>query len=161
MHHCFEIDAALVEEVFQLGKVPLRSVLRIVVVILSRLTTVSTSVLDVVFVLFVYGVVGQMDKALIRVFLTVGVLLGGETHQPLLKQIHLEGIKSGHKSVNSKIIFETFDQVWVAHVLRHHIARLPLHLLLLTYDFDSTSAGGGAGLHDVHMSEILCLPIHA
>ena len=161
MHDSLEVDATLFKEVLQLGQVPLRGVLRIVFLILSRLTTVSTSVLDVVFILFVHGVVGQMDEALIRIFLTVGVLLGGETYQPLLKQIHLEGIKSGHKSVNSKIIFETFDQVWVADVLRDDVARLPLHLLLLTYDFDSTSAGGGAGFHDVHVSEILCLPIHA
>ena len=142
MHHGFEINATLVKEVFQLGQVPFRGVLRIVVIlIMSRLSTVSSSVLDVVFVLFVHGVICQMDKALIRIFLTVGVLLSGETHQPLLKQIHLEGIKSGHKSVNSKIIFETFDQVWVADVLRDDVARLPFHLLLLTYDFDASSAG--------------------
>ena len=118
MHDRFKIDPTLLEEVLQLGQVPLRGILWIVVIlILSRLPTVSARVLDVVFVLFIHRVVGQMDEALIRVFLTIGVLLGGETHQPLLKQIHLEGIKSGHKSVNSKIIFETFDQVWVAHVL--------------------------------------------
>jgi hypothetical protein len=39
----------------------------------------------------------------------------------------------------------------IAHVLRDYVAWFTLDFLLLTNDFNSTTATKGVGLHDVHM----------
>ena len=101
MLYCFEIDTDFLEIVLELGQVPLRSVLAILLFILLVGTSISPSVLDVVLVLLVDRVVRQMDIALVYIFLAVSVLLCGETHQALLEQVDLERVKASNQGVDT------------------------------------------------------------
>ena len=139
MHDGLEVDAALLEEVLQLGQVPLRCVLS-VLVLLGLLAAVRPRILYIVLVFLVHRVVGQVYESLVDVLLTVGVLLCCEASQSLLKEVHLQGVESRNQRINAQIILKAVDQVRIAHVLRHNVAWLPLDFLLLADDFDATTA---------------------
>ena len=138
MHDCLEVDAALFKVVLQLGQVPLRGVLSILVR-LGLLAAVTPRILDVVLVLLVDRVVGQVNESLIDVLLAIGVLLCCEASQSLLKEVHLERIKTGDECIYAQIILEAIDQVRVANILRHNISWLALHFLFLADYFDATA----------------------
>ena len=138
MHDCLEVDAALFKVVLQLGQVPLRGVLSILVR-LGLLAAVTPRILDVVLVLLVDRVVGQVNESLIDVLLAIGVLLCCEASQSLLKEVHLERIKTGDECIYAQIIFEAIDQVRIANILRHNISWLALHFLFLADYFDATA----------------------
>ena len=116
MHDCLEVDAALVKEVLQLCHVPFRGVLSILVR-LGLLAAVRPGILDVVLVLLVDRVVGQVNEPLIDILLAIGVLLCCEASQSLLKEVHLERIKTGDERIYAQIILEAIDQVRVANIL--------------------------------------------
>ena len=116
MHDCLEVDATLFKEVLQLGQVPLRGVLSIFFR-LGLLAAVRPRILDVVLVLLVDRVVGQVNESLIDVLLAIGVLLCSEPSQSLLKEVHLERIESSDERIYAQIILEAVDQVRVANIL--------------------------------------------
>ena len=138
MHDSLEIDARLFKEVLQLGKVPLRGVFSILIM-LCLLASVCPGVLYVVLVLLVDRVVGQVNEPLVDVLLTVCVLLCCEASQSLLKEVHLERIKAGDERIYAQIILEAIDQVRVANILRHNVAWLALHFLFLADYFDAAA----------------------
>ena len=102
-----------------------------------------------------------MDEALVHGFLVVCVLLSGESHQAFVEEIDLEWVEGCDESVDTQIILETFNQVRIRHVLGDNIARLAFDFLFLADDFDATTTGRCARLHDVHVAEIFSLTIHA
>ena len=138
MHDCLEVDATLFKEVLQLGQVPLRGVLSIFFR-LGLLAAVRPRILDVVLVLLVDRVVGQVNESLIDVLLAIGVLLCSEPSQSLLKEVHLERIESSDERIYAQIILEAIDQVRVANILRHNVAWLALHFLFLADYFDAAA----------------------
>ena len=82
-----------------------------------------------------------MNESLIDILLTICVLLCSEASQSLLKEVYLERIKSCDERIDTQIILEAIDQVWVADVLRNNVAWLALDFLLLPNDFNPTAAG--------------------
>ena len=103
------------------------------------LATIGASVLNVVLILLVDRVVSQVNESFVYILLTVCILLCGKSSQTFLEEIHFKWIKSCHERINAQIVLETIDQVRVADVLGHDIARLALDFLLLADDFDTTT----------------------
>ena len=103
------------------------------------LATIGASVLNIVLILLVNRVVSQVNESFVYILLTVCILLSGKSSQTFLEEIHFKWIKSRHERINAQIVLETIDQVRVADVLGHDIARLALDFLLLADDFDTTT----------------------
>ena len=103
------------------------------------LATIGASILNVVLILLVNRVVSQVNESFVYILLTVRILLCGKSSQTFLEEIHFKWIKSCHERINAQIVLETIDQVRVADVLGHDIARLALDFLLLADDFDTTT----------------------
>ena len=82
VHHCLEVDAYFLEVVLELCQVPLRSVLSIV---FFRPASIGSRVLDVVLILLVDRIIGEMDVALVHRLLTICVLLSGKTNEAFLE----------------------------------------------------------------------------
>ena len=110
--HRFKVNAYLLEVVLELGQVPLRCVLS-VIFFAGFVAPIGPSVLDVVFVLLVHTVVGQVNVAFVGQFLTVSVFLGCETHQSLLEEVYFERIKARYKRIDTHVILEAVDQMRV------------------------------------------------
>ena len=102
-----------------------------------------------------------MDVPLVDCLLTVCVLLRCETYEALPEEVDFERVEAGHQGIDSQIVLEAINQVWIAHVLGHHVAWLALDFLFLADDFDTTTARGGRWLHDVHVLVVFGFTIHA
>lgn len=101
-----------------------------------------------------------MDVLLIGVLLTVSILLCGEPYETLGKQVDLQWLETGDKSVDTEVIFEPVDQVRVGDILRDNVARFALDVLLLTDHFDSTATRLSRRLHNIHVLEAILLAVH-
>ena len=103
------------------------------------LATIGASILNIVLIFLVDRVVCQVNESFVYILLAICILLCGKSSQTFLEEIHFKWIKSCHERINAQIVLETIDQVWVADVLGHDIARLALNFLLLANDFDTTT----------------------
>lgn len=101
-----------------------------------------------------------MDVPLVDRLLIIGVLLGRETDQALLKEVDFERVKAGDERVDAHIVLEPVDQVRIRDVLGDNVARLPLNFLLLADHLDSTTARRCTGLHNVHVAVVVSLSVH-
>ena len=99
MHHSLEVNANLIEVVLELGQVPLRCILSILVGLLGLLAPVSPRILNIVFILLVDRVVGEMNIPLVDILLTICVLLRREPGEAFLEEVHLKWVKSGDKCI--------------------------------------------------------------
>lgn len=102
-----------------------------------------------------------MDEAIGCRLLTIRILLGREPHQALLEEVDLQRVETRDERIDPQVILKALDQVRIAHVLRYDVARLPLHLLLQAYNFDAAPAGRSCRLHDIHMTVVFGLTVHA
>lgn len=82
-----------------------------------------------------------MDVLLVNRFGVIGVFLGGESDQTLLKHIYFKRVVTSDQTVDSQVKFKPVDQVGTRQVLGDNVAWFPLDLLFLTdyfYAFTTT-----------------------
>ena len=80
-------------------------------------------------VVFVDGVVGEVDVVVAQVLHLVGVALRGEPHQPIFKYIKSERLNAGHQDVDADVKLETVYEHWIVDVLlNNHLAILRWNL---------------------------------
>lgn len=88
--------------------------------------------------------------------LACSVLLSCESDQAFSEEIYLQRLVASYQGVDSKVIFETVNQMRIANILRDNVAWLAFDFLFLTDDFDSATTTKGVGLHNIHMLVSVC-----
>ena len=141
VHDRVVIHTNLVEILFELCQVPLRCH------VISRLSTLR---LHVVFVLFVDGVVRQVNVLFVYFFGICRILLSSEAHKTLFEHIDLQGVEASDQAVDSEVKLKPVDSVGVRQVLGHDVSGFPFDFLLGPDDLNATPAALSYWLHNVH-----------
>jgi hypothetical protein len=127
MHNYIVVNIMFLEVLLELCEIPLTR-------------NFTTSILDIVIVMLVHGVVGQVDVLLVHRFLTVGVLGCRKPHKTFFEDVNFKGVIASNEAVDAQIILKTIDQVGVRNVLRNYIARFLFYFLFLTNNLDTSTA---------------------
>ena len=89
--------------------------------------------------MLVDGVVREMYVLLVDVLGAITVLLGGESHETFFKDVNLKRVITRDEAVNSEIVLESIDQVWIRHILGDNIAWLAFNLCASADNFNTSA----------------------
>lgn len=97
--------------------------------------------------MFIDTKVGQVNKPLADVLLLAGVLIGGESHQPIFEQVYSQRVIAGHYHVDPQVVLQIVDQVRIIDVLRYQILLSVTHFGGLGYHSDSATTRSSSRFH--------------
>ena len=80
-----------------------------------------------------------MDKLLGQLSWIVAVLFSGKSDQTIVVNVHFEWVKASYKHVDTQVILQTIDQMWIGDVFASQDALFFVDFSVVLNDFDTTT----------------------